>query len=220
MDTPVVKEQLTDLPDPEIVEKIVNGEKNLFALLMRRYNARLYRIGMAMAGDDGEIEDLMQNAYIKAYQNLGGFEHRSAFGTWLTRIMINECLQHLKKMKRRSSIGPINIFDMNSNEPGSDHRAPDRVTMNRELGRALEQAVLELPEKYRLIFVMREIEDMTVAETVETLGLTESNVKVRLNRAKSMLREKLNSYYKSDMVFPFHLSRCDRVVDQVIAVIG
>lgn len=207
---------INELSDEQLVAGILNGEKHLYEKIIRKYNPRLYRVGMAIVKDDKELEDLMQNAYVKAYENLHRFENRAALGTWLTRILINECLQFLKKRKH---VATVNQYDMNTSNIQSD-KTPDKITLNRELARALETALLELPEKYRLVFVMREMEDMSTAETVEALELSESNVKVRLNRAKSMLRDKLNEYYKTDQVFPFHLTRCDRIVEKVHAVLG
>ncbi|WP_276134037.1 RNA polymerase sigma factor [Polluticoccus soli] len=206
----------TELTDEEIVSLVLSGEKQLYEKIIRKYNPRLYRIGMTYVKRDAEMEDLMQNAYIKAYEHLGQFQNRSGFGTWLTRIFINECLQFLKKEKK-TAFDSINELSMKN--VASDHRAPDNVAMNKELAQVLEGALLELPEKYRLVFVMREMEDMSVAETVEALDLSESNVKVRLNRAKTMLRDKLNQYYKSEQVFSFYLTRCDRVVNNVMAAI-
>jgi RNA polymerase sigma-70 factor (ECF subfamily) len=216
MDTPIAAATI-ELTDEEIVSLVLSGEKQLYEKIIRKYNPRLYRIGMAMVKRDDELEDLMQNAYIKAYENLGQFQSRAGFGTWLTRIFINECLQFLKKEKK-VSVDSINEHSMKN--VVSDYRAPDNIALNRELAQALENALLELPEKYRLVFVMREMEDMSVAETVKALDLSESNVKVRLNRAKTMLRDKLNNYYKSDQVFSFYLTRCNRVVNNVMANIA
>ena len=205
-----------ELTDTEIVERILAGEKKLYECIMRKYNPRLYRVGIAIVKEDSLVEDLMQNTYIRAYEHLSRFEGRSSFSTWLTRIMINECLQFVKKQKRVTAFASENKHNMSNFE----QKTPDKLATNRELAQALESALFELPEKYRLVFVMREMEDMSVAETTEALSLTESNVKVRLNRAKSMLREKLNEYYKSEQVFHFYLTRCDRVVENVNKALG
>jgi RNA polymerase sigma-70 factor (ECF subfamily) len=215
MNAEIITESSATLTDQDIISQVLGGDKQKFELLMRRYNARMYRIGMSMINNDSEIEDIMQNAYIKAFVNLEKFENRSAFGTWLIKILINECLQHIRKNKHLSGLESNESY-MNNKEI-SDRQTPANITLNRELANALEQALLDLPEKYRLVFVMREMEDMSVAETVEALDLSESNVKVRLNRAKSMLRDKLNDYFKSDSVFHFYLTRCDRVVQNVLS---
>ena len=205
-----------ELTDEQLVSRIIKGETKLYEQVIQKYNARMYRIGMAIVKDDAEIEDLMQNTYIKAYENLSKFEFKSAFGTWLVRIMINECLQFIKK-KKKVPMDSLNEYSMETRS--ADNQTPASITQNKELARALETALLELPEKYRLVFVMREMEDMSVAETVQALDLTESNVKVRLNRAKSMLRDKLNNYYKSEQVFGFYLTRCNRVTQNVMAAL-
>jgi RNA polymerase sigma-70 factor (ECF subfamily) len=201
----------SELTDNEIIERILVGEKKLYERIIRKYNPRLYRVGIAIVKEDSIVEDLMQNAYVRAYEHLPRFEHRAAFGTWLTRIMINECLQFVKKRKHATAFERQKRYNMNNYE----EKTPDKVAINRELAQVLENALFELPEKYRLVFVMREMEDMSIAETTEALSLSESNVKVRLNRAKSMLREKLNEYYKSNQIFHFYLTRCDRVVANV-----
>jgi RNA polymerase sigma-70 factor (ECF subfamily) len=211
---------MTDLPDitlnpisdKELIGRILRGEKRLFELLIRKYNQRLYRIGMSILGDEAEAEDAMQTAYINAYEHLSGFEQRSSFGTWLTRIMLNQCYEQKRKRKRIliNFEQPDNFVNMNT--------AVNELA-NKELSNALQQAIGKLPEKYRLVFVLREIEDLSVRETSAALNIEESNVKVRLNRAKTMLRENLNSYMK-DYVYSFHLTKCDRIVSHVLNRLG
>ena len=180
---------------------------------MRSYNQRLYRIGMSILNDDQDAEDAMQTAYINAYEHLESFEERSSFGTWLTRIMLNECLARKKKKLKF-------IMDQQK-QPGNQINmiTPDFVLANKELNGVLETAVNQLPEKYRLVFVLREIEELSVRQTAETLSIEESNVKARLSRAKSMLRGSLQGFMKEN-VYSFHLTRCDRVVDRVLKLIG
>ena len=200
------------LPDTVLIERVLLGEKKLFEVVIRRYNQRLYRIGMSVLGSDVEAEDAMQTAYINAYEHLSRFEKRASFATWLTRIMLNQCYEQ----KRRNQLikthlpQPLNLVNM---------KTPANVLVEKELNRLLEQAIGRLPEKYRLVFVMREIEDMSVRDTSEALDIEEPNVKVRLNRAKTMLREDLNGYIK-DNVYNFHLTRCDRIVNNVMTHLG
>lgn len=205
------------ISDHEVVTRILQGEKELYAIIIRRYNARLYRVGMSILNDDAEVEDVMQAAYIKAYENLTKFAFKSGFSTWLTRILINESLLRLKK--RKLILHP-NGFMMN-NETSSfypaDGQTPASKTLNAELKTILEEAIRQLPEIYRTVFVMREIEDMNVEETKECLDISEANVKVRLNRAKTMLKESLSRYYKKEDILHFHLSRCDRMVENVFS---
>jgi len=202
------------LNDEEIIARILHGEKDLYSMIVRRYNQRLYRVGMSIINDDTEVEDAMQVAYINAYENLGKFAFRSSFPTWLTRILINECLLRLRKRKKSISMNDENMENVvrQDNEP----RTPVTATINSELRSILNDAIRRLPEKYRSVFVMREIENMNIAETKECLDLSEVNVKVRLNRAKVMLRDILSAQYSKDDILHFHLSRCDRMVEKVM----
>jgi RNA polymerase sigma-70 factor (ECF subfamily) len=196
------------LPDELIIEKILLGEKRLFETIIRRYNQRLYRVGMAVLANDAEVEDAMQTAYINAFEHLAQFEKRSSFATWLTRIMLNQCYEQ----KRR-----IELFKKNTDDPKNfiSMKTPANILVQKELSGILERAIDALPEKYRLVFVLRELADLSVRETSEALNIGEPNVKVRLNRAKSMLKTDLSDYMK-DYVYHFHLSRCDRIVANVM----
>lgn len=198
------------LSDEEIVDRILLGEKPLYESLMRKYNARMFRISMSIVNDDMEAEDVMQTAYINAYLQLASFNKKSSFGTWLTRILVNESLLHKKRKQRRDQI----LKEQPAT--GYDTETPLKSLMNKELKTILEKAVLTLPEKYRLVFVMREMEEMSTSETMQVLNIGESNVKIRLNRAKEMLRNDLSSRFRSQQLFDFHLTRCDRVVNFVM----
>ncbi|MGH2565281.1 MAG: RNA polymerase sigma factor [Ginsengibacter sp.] len=206
---------LTDsISENELISRILLGEKDLYAKIVRKYNQRLYRIGMSVINDDAEVEDAMQVAYIKAYENLEKFKFKSAFSTWITRILINESLLRLKKRKQVLHINESQNY-IHQHQP-VDFQTPLMKVINSELKKILEDAILDLPEKYRTVFVMREIENMNVSETRECLDLSEANVKVRLNRAKAILRNSLADYYKKEDVLNFHLSRCDRIVENVM----
>jgi len=204
------------IPDNEIIARVLKGEKDLYALLVRKYNQRLYRIGLSVTGDDHETEDVMQTAYIKAFENLAKFEFKSAFSTWLIRILINESLLRIKKRKQSVMVNDALLTGKIYQQYPERSQTPLMKVVNKELKIAIEEAIQQLPEKYRTVFIMREVEDMNVAETQECLALTEVNVKVRLNRAKAMLRESLSAYYKQEDIFPFHLSRCDKMIENVM----
>jgi RNA polymerase sigma factor (sigma-70 family) len=201
--------------DIEIISEVLKGNKEKYALLMRKYNQRLYRISKGYLKDEAEIEDVMQETYIKAFQHLSGFENRSEFSTWITRILINECMQRIKKSSRLSQIG----YDDEDMEVMNytDKKNPEMESMNTELKGVLEMSIAQLPEKYRSVFIMREVEKMSVSETCEALDLTESNVKVRLNRAKEMLRYSLMNEYNLESVYEFNLVRCDRIATYVLS---
>ena len=209
-----------NITDKEIITRVLGGEKELYAIIVRRYNQRLYRIAMSIVNDDQEAEDIMQVAYINAWENLQSFAFKSGFSTWLTRILINESLLRLKKRGKS-----INMNDDNMDNAVNQHKALNSPTplsrlLNAELKTVIEDAIGQLPEKYRMVFIMREIEGMNLAETQECLDISEANVKVRLNRAKNLLKESLSSYYKNGDLYHFHLSRCDRIVDHVMSRIN
>jgi RNA polymerase sigma factor (sigma-70 family) len=196
--------------DEEIVVRILNGEQHLYEGLMRKYNLRLYRISMSIVNDDKEAEDIMQTAYFNAYRQLSNFQHKSSFSTWITRILINESLLHKKRKLRHEKALMENTYDDYHSETPLDG------LMNKELKVILEKAVSGLPEKYRMVFVMREVQGMSTNETMEALDLGESNVKIRLTRAKEMLRNELNTYWQPDQLFEFNLLRCDVIVNYVM----
>jgi RNA polymerase sigma-70 factor (ECF subfamily) len=205
------------IPDREIIDRILRGEKELYALIVRRYNQRLYRVGISIVHDEAEIEDIMQVAYISAYENLSKFAFKSSFSTWITRILINECLLRLKKRGRSIHMNSNESFYSDVNQEAAiDGHTPMTSLLNNELKIVLEDCIRRLPEKYRLVFVMREIEGMNIADTRECLDISEANVKVRLNRARALLRETLGDYYKKEELLHFHLSRCDRMVTIVM----
>jgi RNA polymerase sigma factor (sigma-70 family) len=201
--------------DSDIIEEILSGKKERYAALMKKYNQRLYRISKGYLTDEAEIEDVMQDSYIRAFQNLSTFEGRSQFGTWITRIVINECLQRIKKKKQVIALDNelINVETMNL----TDKKTPETESLNKELKGLLEASISQLPEKYRSIFIMREIEKMSIEETSRTLDITESNVKIRLNRAKEKLRDSLMTSYSLGSLYEFNLTRCDRIAEYVLA---
>lgn len=204
------------IADNEIIARVLHGEKDLYAILVRRYNQRLYRVGMSIINDDTEVEDAMQVAYIKAFENLGKFEFKSAFSTWLTKILINESLLRLKQRRKSIHFNGEMMDNGTYQQSTIDTQTPFMKTLNAELKVILERAIGQLPEKYRTVFVMREIEHMNVAETKECLDISEANVKVRLNRAKSLLKESLSGYYKNEDILHFHLTRCNSMVERVM----
>jgi RNA polymerase sigma-70 factor (ECF subfamily) len=204
------------IPDSEIIHRVIAGEKDLYAVIVRRYNQRLYRVAMSIVNDDSEAEDIMQVSYIKAYENLGKFAFRSVFSTWLTRILINESLLRLKKRKQSFTVNSDIMNNEINRQYTTSSPTPLTKVLNQELKIVLEEAIRNLPEKYRTVFIMREMESMNLAETKECLDISEVNVKVRLNRAKALLRNSLKEYYKKEDILHFHLTRCDRVTEYVM----
>lgn len=205
-----------ELNDESVITNILNGDKEQYAFLISKYNQRLYRVSKGYIQDEAEIEDVMQDTYVKAYQNLKKFENRSQFGTWLIRILINECLQRIKKTAKQSTIENHEKNNTLMNTI-TDHQNPETSIINRELKRLLEKNIELLPEKYKTIFLMREVEQMSIEETAQSLDISVSNVKIRLNRAKSMLRISLADAYPANTAFEFNLIRCNRIAVNVMS---
>ena len=208
------------LPDEEVVRRVLEGEGALFELLMRRYNQRLYRVARAIVRDEAEAEDVMQQAYVSAYTHLAQFERRARFSTWLTRIAVHEALARRRRRQRITEMDAMPETDGDVwMAKGPD---PEQQALTGELRRALEASVDALPESHRSVFVLRDVEGLSTAETAECLGLSEDNVKTRLSRSRAMLRRELleRAGGATADVFSFHLSRCDRVVAAVLERLG
>jgi len=212
------------LSDEEVVRRVLDGETALYELIMRRYNQRLYRVARGILRDEAEAEDVMQDAYVRAYEHLGQFAGRSQFATWLTRIAIHEALARAQRRKRIDQLGADT-----SREAGIDREVdvaasalnPEEQLSVSELGWALEEAILSIPERYRLVLMMRDVEQLSTTETAAALELSEENVKVRLHRARAMVRKSLFARAGSEAprAFGFMGERCDRVVARVMAKI-
>jgi RNA polymerase sigma-70 factor (ECF subfamily) len=209
------------LPDAEIVKRVRAGDRALFEVLMRRHNQRVYRAARAIVKDEAEAEDVMQQAYLNAFTHLGQFEERSQFSTWLTRITVNEALARRHKLHAAQSLTGhledeqgIVMDTLQSPQPD-----PERQAFAGELHRVLEDAVDSLPESYRAVFMLREVEGMSTAETAKGLGLGDEAVKTRLHRARAMIRRAVATRLGavSAEAFQFPATRCDRVVAAVLA---
>jgi RNA polymerase sigma-70 factor, ECF subfamily len=211
------------LSDEEVVRRVLDGETALFELIMRRYNQRLYRVARAILRDDAEAEDVMQDAYVRAYGHLSQFAGRSQFATWLTRIAIHEALARVQRRKKIDQLGTSEWTDGEGemNIPATTLNPEEQLSAS-ELGRALESAILSIPEQYRLVLMMRDVEQLSTTETASALDLSEENVKVRLHRARAMVRKNLFAQAGSEAprAFGFMGERCDRVVARVMKKIG
>ena len=205
------------LSDEDIVERVLAGEIELYEILMRRYNQRLYRVARAILADDGEAEDVMQDAYVRAYTNLSQFAGRAKFATWLTRIAVYEALARARRGRRLVQIEDLSPRKEDSMPLSSDRRSPEQQAIQRNLQALLETAIDALPESFRSVLVLREVEGLSTAETADSLGISESLVKTRLHRAHAALRNDIESRSRATLAssYPFHLSRCDRVVAAV-----
>ena len=210
----------SSLTDVDVVRRVRDGETALFEVLMRRHNQRVYRVARAVLKDEAEVEDVMQQAYINAFTHLHQFESRAEFSTWLTRIVLNEAFARRQKMRRVESVSTYvsegdgaGVESMSAPQPD-----PERQAYAQELRQVLEAAVDELPENYRTVFILRDVEGLSTSATGAGLGLGDEAVKTRLHRARSMIRRSVTARIGSVAAgaFQFHAPRCDRVVQAVL----
>ena len=206
------------LSDEEVVVRVLAGETAMFEIVMRRHNQRLYRVARAILRNDGEAEDVIQDAYVRAYEHLAQFAGKAKFSTWLTRIAVHEALARQHRGYRFQALEPMSegngdpMDGLASLEPN-----PEQQASNSELRSLLEEAVERLPDAYRVIFMLRDVEEVSTTDTANILEITEENVKVRLHRARALLREGLyaRAGIERKAAFNFHAMRCDRVVKNV-----
>jgi RNA polymerase sigma-70 factor (ECF subfamily) len=206
------------LSDEEVVARVLTGETGMFEIVMRRHNQRLYRVARAILRNDGEAEDVMQDAYVRAYEHLCQFAGKAKFSTWLTRIAVHEALARQRRGNRYQELQPTSEYEGDPMDRfASLAPDPEQQVSNSEIRMLLEEAVEKLPDAYRTIFMLRDVEDMSTTDAADVLEITEENVKVRLHRARALLRKSL--YARAGMerkeVFNLHAVRCDRVVKNV-----
>lgn len=202
--------------DVEIIQKILIGQIPLFEILIRRNNPFLYRVGRSYNFNHEDTQDLMQDTFIDAYCNLSKFENRASFKTWMIRIMLNNCYRKQQKFSfKNEQANDINedSIPMFSNPNQS---STNTHVMNKELNTVIENALQQVAHDYRMVFSLREINGLNTKETSEVLSISESNVKIRLNRAKAMLRKEVEKSYTSADIFEFNLIYCDKIVNQVM----
>ena len=211
---------MQQLSDMEVVRRVLAGEKELYELLMRRYNQKLYRVIRAYLKDVCETEDAMQNTYLKAYEKLYQFSGSAQFSTWLIRIGINEALGWLRKNEAsgcRQTVQSKLLGGLMPELSGTKTMNPETRMIQQEMQQILEKAIDALPPKYKIVYMLKEVEDMSTSDVTASLHISESNVNVRLHRAKSMLKESLYELSASKAIFVFGLRRCDNLVEKVMA---
>ena len=199
--------------DEELVTKVLEDDTALFELIIRRNNPYLYRIGKMYRFSHEDIEDLMQETYIEVYKNLKKFANRSSFRTWISKIMFHKCYHssHNWTVKNVESLEDHPIYFQNL--PSKE--TLDNV-MNNEMNSVIENALLKVPMDHRSVFIFREINGLSVAETAHILEISEGNVKVRLTRAKTFLRTEIEKFYNKEEIFNFNLIYCDAIVNRVM----
>jgi len=214
-----VLDRWTALSDEEVVARVIEGQTALYEVLMRRHNERVYRAARAIVKDEDEAEDVMQQAYVNAYAHLRQFDGRAKFSTWLTRIAIHEALARARKRGRYESVDFEEESRAVEQQSAPD---PEHHAFAGELRSLLESAIDELPDGLREVFMLREVDGLTTADTATCLGVSEDVVKTRLSRGRAALRRRLaeRAGMLAPEAFRFAQPRCDRVVAAVFARIG
>ena len=210
------------LSSAELIRRILDGEKELYEMLIRRNNQKLFRVVRSYIQDPIEIQDIMQNTYLKAYEKLYQFKQNSKYSTWLIRIGINEALSRIKEKGKYVKLNsPLSSKDGDT-VPSMhyDHTTnPEKQLLNHEAHSLIERAIDTLAPKYKLVFILKEIEGLSIQEISESLDLSSSNVKVRLHRAKAMLKDKLLAISTNRNLFEFGSIKCDRLTQSVMSKI-
>lgn len=204
------------ISDTEITSRVLSGDTAMYEIIIRRYNPYLFKIGRSYRFNQPDTEDLMQEAFINAYTNLAQFENRSSLKTWLVRIMLNKCYHAKQKLSYKNEF-PSDSIENSSKDPMFKQQDSNlsKTIMNNELKNILENAIVQIPENYRMVFTLRELNGMNTKETAHALNISESNVKVRLNRAKAMLQAEVRKMYSPEEIFEFNLIYCNRIVENV-----
>jgi RNA polymerase sigma factor (sigma-70 family) len=205
--------------DEDIIALVKGGQVMHYEKIMRRYNQRLYRIAKGMNIRDADCDDLIQQAYINAYEKLHQFKGESKFSTWLTRILINQCLMHKRRKNIMISDEISDNMEKMERALNKTNTAPENELVQAEIRKILEDAIEYLPEDFKTVYMMREVEGMSVKETSECLAITESNVKIRLYRAKAVMKDYIERYFKAGEIFEFGNCRCDAVVSAVMGIL-
>jgi RNA polymerase sigma-70 factor (ECF subfamily) len=201
--------------DGEVVAAVLGGDRAAFAILVRRYNQRMFRACRAVLGEDMEAEDAVQTAWVSAFRNLAGFRGEARFSTWVIRIAVHEASSRLRARRRLIAV-PEEVMTM------SGSTTPEDDAVNQELGRLLERQLDELPEGMRAVLVLRDVLELDTAETAACLGIAEEAVRVRLHRARHALARQMTGLVEQGgpAVWRFDGERCRRMVANVMAAIA
>jgi RNA polymerase sigma-70 factor (ECF subfamily) len=212
------------IDDVSIVARVTAGDRAAFEVLMRHYNRRLYRLARASLRDDAEAEDALQDAYLCAYRSMAQFRGEASLGTWLSRLVLNECAARLRRSSRRHNIIPMISTELDIDAvaevaDSAESHKPDQLLARAQMRSVIERKVGELPEIFRLVFVLRSIEELSIEEVAATLDIPAETVRSRHFRARAMLRESLAREIDlaQDRIFEFGGAHCDRTVAAVLA---
>jgi RNA polymerase sigma-70 factor (ECF subfamily) len=216
-----------DSNETDLARRIASGDHAAFEVLMRHCNRKLFRVARGILGDDADAEDAVQEAYVTAYMKLGLFRGESKLSTWLTRVVINEALGRLRKRKAERVVVPFTGYEEREAAEQAavaldSTASPEEATLRAEMRVLIEHKIDELPVAFRTVFMMRELEEMSVDETAECLGIPAATVRTRLFRAKGLLRESLAREIdvSTPEVFAFGGERCNRIVAAVLGRIA
>ena len=207
-----------------LVERAKSGDQSAFRAIMEKNSRRLYRVARAVMRDDTEAEDVVQETYLRAFSNLATFRGESSLTTWLTRIALNEALGRKRRQRATVTLESVETAQETNAQiiqfPAmSTETDPERTAAQHEIRRLLERAMDALPEPFRVVFVMRDVEEMSIEEAASQLGIRPETVKTRLHRARRLLRQSLDGQLASTLkdTFPFAGARCARITEAVLS---
>lgn len=206
---------LSQLTDEELINEVKAGNKEYFSEIIKRYNQKLFRIAAGYGILDDDRDEVLQLSYIAAYEKLNQFRGEAKFSTWLIRILINECLMIKRRKGKTINLSEEEIVTI----PAGNHLNPQEAYMTKERKELLESAIEKLPEKYKSVYILKEVEGMSIDEAAETLNISKINVKVRLHRAKNMLKDILSGSTDVSTLFEIGNERCDRINDATMSYI-
>ena len=217
----VTAKQLETITETEILGRIKEGETDLFEILIRRNNPFLYKIGMSYGYCHEDVEDLMQETFIAAYLNLEKFKQHSSFKTWVVKIMLHQCFHKKQRLnfknEKTADTNNENVIPLFEKLQSSDGF---KKIIDSELSHIIGEAIIHIPFDYRVVFLLRELNGMSTSETAESLHISEANVKIRLNRARRMLKKQLGAMYSLQDIFEFNLIYCDSVTNKTMRMLN
>jgi RNA polymerase sigma-70 factor, ECF subfamily len=212
-----------EIDDASLAARVLAGDSAAFELVMRRHNRRLFRVARAMLRDSAEAEDALQDAYLAAFQAMGNYRGEASLATWLSRVVVNQCLGRMRRQARRDNIVPMVSMEGAEEQehaamPSESFDAPEQAFARAELRAVLERKLDELPEAFRTVFMLRCVEELSVEETAQILNIPEATVRTRQFRARGMLRASLAQDIDGAEreIFSFDGERCDRIVATVL----
>jgi RNA polymerase sigma-70 factor (ECF subfamily) len=211
------------LSDTDLAHAIKQGDGNAFVVLMRRFNQPLYRVARSVLKDDGEAEEALQDAYLQAYRNMDAYRGDASMRTWLTRIVVNEAIARSRKSARRASVIELHGDPVDEGIASADMEerrtpGPEQAAMRVQVRQLLEKNIDALPDVFRTVFVLRALEEMSVEEVADALGIPEATVRTRYFRARNLLRQSLSRQvdFGFEDAFGFDGARCNGIVAAVM----